>query len=42
MSTLYPVREASEEDAHLTTTDADVIGLLADNSRADVNLGEAN
>ena len=32
MSTLYPVREASEEDAHLTTADADVLGLLSDNT----------
>ena len=41
MSTLYPVREASEEDAHLTTSDADVIGLLADNSSADAKTGKA-
>ena len=35
MSTLYPVREASEEDAHLTTADADVLALLSDDSTGD-------
>lgn len=32
MSGLYPVREASEEDVHFSTDDADVLDLLQDTS----------
>ncbi len=32
MSGLYPVREASEEDMHFSTDDADVLDLLQDTS----------
>lgn len=43
MSSLYPVREVSEEDVHFSTNDADVLDLLRDTSGETVvsDIGEA-